>query len=81
MKSVFINRYDSDEVFIRAVIKVQQGNEDDLTIAEAKKIEPWKKVDPEELSAAQELRLALSARVLPNTKPPVLRLVAGSHFS
>ncbi len=37
------------------MIKVQQGNEDDLTIAEAKKIEPWKKVDPEELSAAQEL--------------------------
>jgi hypothetical protein len=37
------------------VIKVQQGHEADLTIAEAEKIEPWKKVDPNELSAAQEL--------------------------
>lgn len=36
------NRFDTDENFIKAVIKVQQRRESDLTEDEAKTIEPWK---------------------------------------
>ncbi len=39
------NKYDSDEDFIRAVIKVQQGHEENLSDDEAKAIAPWK-LDP-----------------------------------
>jgi hypothetical protein len=40
------NKYDSDEDFIRAVIKVQQGHEENLFDDKAKAIAPWK-LDPE----------------------------------
>ncbi len=40
------NKYDSDEDFIRAVIKVQQGREENLSNDKAKAIAPWK-LDPE----------------------------------
>ena len=40
------NKYDSDEDFIRAVIKVQQGHEENLSNDKAKAIAPWK-LDPE----------------------------------
>ncbi len=40
------NKYDSDIDFIRAVIKVQQGHEENLSNDEAKAIAPWK-LDPE----------------------------------
>lgn len=36
------NPYDTDETFIRAIIKVQQGKEDELTGEEALVLEPWK---------------------------------------
>jgi hypothetical protein len=36
------NPYDSDDTFIRAVIKVQQKREDELDTEEARVIEPWK---------------------------------------
>ncbi len=40
------NKYDSDEDFIRAFIKVQQGHEENLSDDKAKAIAPWK-LDPE----------------------------------
>jgi hypothetical protein len=40
------NKYDSDEDFIRAVIKVQQAHEENLSDDKAKAIAPWK-LDPE----------------------------------
>ncbi len=40
------NKYDSDEDIIRAVIKVQQGHEENLFNDKAKAIAPWK-LDPE----------------------------------
>jgi hypothetical protein len=40
------NKYDSDEDFIRDVIKVQQGHVENLSNDEAKAIAPWK-LDPE----------------------------------
>ncbi len=40
------NKYDSDEDFIQAVIKVQQGYEENLSNDEVKAIAPWK-LDPE----------------------------------
>jgi hypothetical protein len=40
------NKYDSNEDFIWAVIKVQQGHEESLSNDEAKAIAPWK-LNPE----------------------------------
>ncbi len=40
------NKYDSDNDFIRAVIKVQQGHEENLSNDKAKAIAPWN-LDPE----------------------------------
>jgi hypothetical protein len=39
-------KYDSDEDFIRAVLKVQQGHKENLSDDKAKAIAPWK-LDPE----------------------------------
>ena len=36
------NRFDTDENFIKAVIKIQQQKEGELTAEEAKTVEPWK---------------------------------------
>ena len=40
------NKYDSDKDFIQAVIKVQQGHDENLSDDKAKAIAPWK-LDPE----------------------------------
>jgi hypothetical protein len=40
------NKYDFDEDFIQAVIKVQQGHEENLSDDKAKAIAPWK-INPE----------------------------------
>ena len=48
------NKYDSNDDFIKAVLKVQQEREDDLTEKEAESIKPWKIIDPEDLSDSQE---------------------------
>ena len=48
------NKYDSDDDFIKAVLKVQQEREDELTEKEAESIKPWKIIDPEDLSDEQE---------------------------
>jgi hypothetical protein len=41
-EKLLVGKYDTDEEFINAVIKVQQHREQDLTEAEAKTIKPWK---------------------------------------
>lgn len=48
------NKYDSDDDFIKAVLKVQQEREDELMEKEAESIQPWKIIDPEDLSDEQE---------------------------
>ena len=48
------NSYDSDATFIRAIIKVQQGDEDNLMEDEASVIEQWKLNEFEEDSSRRE---------------------------
>ena len=61
-EKLLVGKYDTDEAFINAVIKVQQHGELDLTAAEAETIKPWK-LDAQESDILEEPCSAFEQRI------------------